>query len=159
MSDSSRPQGLYSPWHSPGQNSGAGNLSLLQGIFPTQGSNPGLPHCRRILYQSNGLYRIGVEKSSAYSDSFASCLFPQWKSIFPQTRLVRLKYTARLFLIAIVKSVYYRKYLSCERYNQSRVNVNKAYAALRALACPLNPALLMLLFKFTNMLKCTKTPK
>jgi len=26
-------------------------LSLLQGIFPTQGSNPGLPHCRRILYQ------------------------------------------------------------------------------------------------------------
>ena len=28
-----------------------GGLSLLQGIFPTQGSNPGLPHCRRILYQ------------------------------------------------------------------------------------------------------------
>jgi len=28
-----------------------GILSLLQGIFPTQGSNPGLPHCRRILYQ------------------------------------------------------------------------------------------------------------
>jgi len=28
-----------------------GSLSLLQGIFPTQGSNPGLPHCRWILYQ------------------------------------------------------------------------------------------------------------
>ena len=28
-----------------------GGLSLLQGVFPTQGSNPGLPHCRRILYQ------------------------------------------------------------------------------------------------------------
>ena len=28
-----------------------GSLSLPQGIFPTQGSNPGLPHCRRILYQ------------------------------------------------------------------------------------------------------------
>ena len=28
-----------------------GSLSLLQGIFPTQGSNPGLLHCRRILYQ------------------------------------------------------------------------------------------------------------
>ena len=28
-----------------------GSLSLLQGIFPIQGSNPGLPHCRRILYQ------------------------------------------------------------------------------------------------------------
>ena len=43
--------GLYNPWNSPGQNTGVGNLSLLQGIFPTQGSNPGLLHCRRILYQ------------------------------------------------------------------------------------------------------------
>ena len=42
--------GLYSPWNSPGQNTGVGTLSLLQGIFPTQVSNPGLPHCRRILY-------------------------------------------------------------------------------------------------------------
>ena len=51
MSNSLRPHGLYSPWNSPGQNTGVGSLSLLQGIFPTQGSNPGLPHCRRILYQ------------------------------------------------------------------------------------------------------------
>ena len=41
----------YTPWNSPGQNSGVGSLSLLQGVFPTQGSNPGLPHRRRILYQ------------------------------------------------------------------------------------------------------------
>ena len=40
-----------SPWNSPGQNTGGGSLSLLQGIFPTQGSNPGPPHCRQILYQ------------------------------------------------------------------------------------------------------------
>ena len=33
------------------QNTGVGSLSLLQGIFPTQGSNPGLLHCRQILYQ------------------------------------------------------------------------------------------------------------
>ena len=45
------PHGLYSPWNSLGQNTGVGSLSLLQGIFPTQGSNPGLPHCRQILYQ------------------------------------------------------------------------------------------------------------
>ena len=45
------PYRLYSPWNSPGQNTGVGSLSLLQGIFPTQGSNPGLPHCRWILYQ------------------------------------------------------------------------------------------------------------
>ena len=51
MSDSLRPGGLYSPWNSPGQNTGAGSHSLLQGIFPTQGSNRGLPNCRQILYQ------------------------------------------------------------------------------------------------------------
>ena len=44
MSDSLLPHGLYSPWNSP-------DLSLLQGIFPTQGSNPGLLHCRWIVYQ------------------------------------------------------------------------------------------------------------
>ena len=49
--DSLRPHGLYSPWNSPGQNTGVGSLSLLQAIFPIQGLNPGLPHCRRILNQ------------------------------------------------------------------------------------------------------------
>jgi len=39
------------PWNSPGQNPGVGSLSLLQGISPAQESNPGLWHCRRILYQ------------------------------------------------------------------------------------------------------------
>ena len=51
MSNFLWPCGLYSPWNSPGQNTGLGSLSLSQGIFPTHGSNPGLPHCRQILYQ------------------------------------------------------------------------------------------------------------
>ena len=51
VSYSLRPRGLYSPCNSPGQNIGVNSGSLLQGIFPTQGSNPGLPHCRQILYQ------------------------------------------------------------------------------------------------------------
>ena len=51
MSDCLWPHGLYSLWNSPGQNTGVGSLSLLQGIFPTQGSNAVLPHCRQILYQ------------------------------------------------------------------------------------------------------------
>ena len=50
ISNSLWPHGLYSPWNSPGQNTGVGSLSPLQGIFPSQGSNPGLPHCRKILY-------------------------------------------------------------------------------------------------------------
>ena len=49
VSDSLWPHGLYSPWNSPGQNTAVDNRSLLQGIFPTQGSNPGLPHYRQIL--------------------------------------------------------------------------------------------------------------
>ena len=42
---------MDSPWNSPGQNTGVGSHSLLQGIRPTQRSNPGLLHCRWILYQ------------------------------------------------------------------------------------------------------------
>ena len=51
VSDSLWLHGLYIPWNSPGRNIGVGCLSLFQGIFPTQGSNPGLLHCRRILHQ------------------------------------------------------------------------------------------------------------
>ena len=57
VSDSLWPCGLYSPpgssvhGDSPGKNTGEGCYALLQGIFPTQGSNPGQPHCRLILYQ------------------------------------------------------------------------------------------------------------
>jgi len=55
VSNSLRPHGLhcparlYCPWNSPG-NTGLGFHALLQGIFPTQGLNPGLLHCRWILY-------------------------------------------------------------------------------------------------------------
>ena len=51
VSNSLLSHGLYSPWNSPGQNTGVGSLSLLQGIFPTQESNPGLPHCGWIFHQ------------------------------------------------------------------------------------------------------------
>ena len=40
-----------SSWNSPGQNTGVGSLSLVQGMFPTPGSNPGLTHFRQIPYQ------------------------------------------------------------------------------------------------------------
>ena len=44
------PPGFSVHGDSPGKNNGVGSLSLLQGIFPTQGSNPGLLHYRQILY-------------------------------------------------------------------------------------------------------------
>ena len=44
------PTRFLCPWDSPGKNTGVGCHSLLQGIFPAQGSNPGLLHCRQILH-------------------------------------------------------------------------------------------------------------
>ena len=51
VSNSLQTHGLYNPWNSPDQNIGVGSHSFLQGIFPPQGSNPGLWHCRQILNQ------------------------------------------------------------------------------------------------------------
>ena len=42
---------LLSPWDFPGNSTGVDCHFLLQWIFPTQGSNPGLPHCRQMLYR------------------------------------------------------------------------------------------------------------
>ena len=57
---------LLCPWDFPGKNTGVGCHFLLQGIFPTQGSNPGLLHCRRIL-QSPGKPRILGEVAYPFS--------------------------------------------------------------------------------------------
>ena len=51
MSNSFDPMDFSSPWNSLGQNTGVGSFSLLQGIFPIQVSNPGVLHCRQILFQ------------------------------------------------------------------------------------------------------------
>ena len=45
------PARLLCPWDSPGKNTGVGSYSLLQEIFPTQGSNPGLPYCGQIVHR------------------------------------------------------------------------------------------------------------
>ena len=66
MSSVLRPHGLYSPWNSSGQTTGVVSRSLLQGIFPTQGSNPGLPHCRQILYQLSHQGGPGILEWVAY---------------------------------------------------------------------------------------------
>ena len=57
---------MDSPWNSPSQSTGVDSHSLLQEIFPTQGSNLGVPHCRRILYQLShqGSPRILLQGSS-----------------------------------------------------------------------------------------------
>ena len=58
MSDSLRPKDcslprLLRPWDFPGKSTGVGCHFLLQGIFPTQGLNLGIPHCKQTLYYTS----------------------------------------------------------------------------------------------------------
>ena len=80
-SDSMQPHGLYSPWNSPGQNTGVGSLSLLQRIFPTQGLNPGLLHCRQILYQLSHKGSPRILEWVAYAFSRGSSQPRNWTQV------------------------------------------------------------------------------
>ena len=80
VSNSLRPHGLYSPWNSPGQNTGVGSLSFLQGIFPTQGSNPGFPHYRQILYQLSHKERSALEDYLIFKKS-------PWRAGYPESNV------------------------------------------------------------------------
>ena len=107
VTDSLWPHGLYSPWNSPGQNTGVGSHFLFQGIFPTQGSNPGLPHCRRILYQ---LIHQGSPKESLYQFSFRWAFYENIH--LPSLILWNLVQCFTL-LHFIVISLYYGNMLLC----------------------------------------------
>ena len=87
ISDCLRPHGLYSAWNSPGQNTEVVSLFLLQGIFPTQGSNPGLLHCRWILYHLShrgsllGVVMLFILIKRTKADIWERLLFPNKKKI------------------------------------------------------------------------------
>ena len=84
------------PWNSPGKNTGVGRHALLQRIFATQGWNPGLPHCRQILYQM-----------SPYREAHQSCIYmsisqflppcPQLLTSVTQGQLQGEKYSCEIF--------------------------------------------------------------
>ena len=74
--------GLYSPWNSVGQNTRVGSLSLLQGIFSTQGSNPGFQDCRCILYQLSHKGSRRILEWVAYPFSRCSCQVGNWTGVF-----------------------------------------------------------------------------
>ena len=61
---------LYRPWNSTGHNTGVGSLSLLQRVFPTQGLNPGLLHCRWILHQLRHQRSPTVERRLIIKEDF-----------------------------------------------------------------------------------------
>ena len=70
-----------SSWNSPGQNTGVGSLSLFRGIFPTQGSNPGLLHCRQILYQLSHQGSPRILEWVAYPSSRGSFWPKNWTRV------------------------------------------------------------------------------
>ena len=81
MSDSLWSHGLCIPWNSPGQNTGVGSLSLFQGIFPAQGSNAGLLHCRWVLYQLSHKVSPRILEWVAYPFSRGSSLPRNWTRV------------------------------------------------------------------------------
>ena len=88
------------PWNSPGQNTGVGSRSLLQVIFLTQGSNPGLSHCRRILYCLNHQGSPRILEWVAYPFSRGS----SW----PRNRTGVSCIAGRLFTSWVMDSAYSR---------------------------------------------------
>ena len=79
LSDSLQPCGLkltrlLCPWNSLSKNTGVGSHSFLQGIFLTQRSNPGLPHCRWILHQLSHETSLVAEKMHMVGNLHMSCV-------------------------------------------------------------------------------------
>ena len=66
---------------SPGKNTGVGCHALLQGIFPTQGSNPGHLHCRWILYHLSHQGSRRILEWLAYSFSRGSSQLRKWTTV------------------------------------------------------------------------------
>ena len=122
-----RQHGLYSSWNSPGQNTGVGSLSLLQGIFLMQGSNPGLPYCRQILYCLSHKGSPRITKWVAYpfsrgsspprDQTRVSCIagrfFTNWA--------MRKAYLLSFKIVLIISSI----------YNTLRTTSDNVYKALR----------------------------
>ena len=75
---------LLCPWESPGKNTGVGCHFLLQGIFWTQGSNPGLPHSRQTLYHLTH-QGIPIYTSLPYREIYIVFLFPH---LSPSTQIL-----------------------------------------------------------------------
>ena len=94
--------GLYSSWNSPGQNTGVGSCSLLQGIFQTQGWYPGLPHHRWVLY-------LLSHKGSLYGcESWTIKKAERWRIEAFELwcwRLLRVPWTARRSNKSILKEI------------------------------------------------------
>ena len=107
LCDLMEPARLLCPWNSPGKSTGVGCHFLLQGIFPTQGSNPGLLHCGQILshlsHQGSTLFPqkyITIKKKQAgmygtSQDCYGASLVAQRLKRLPAMRETRVRSLGR----------------------------------------------------------------
>ena len=115
------PYGLYHTWNSPGQNTGNSH-SFLQGVFPTQGSNPGLPHCRWILHQLSHKGSPRTLEWAAYPFSRESSRFRNWTRVSCITGGFFTNWTireAQRILTAVQNGFTYLP--SCQHYRTTHV--------------------------------------
>ena len=114
MSNSLQPRGLCSPGNSPGHNTGMGSLFPLQGIFPTQGLNPGLPHYRQILYQLSHQGSPRILEWVAYPFSSGSSWPRNQSRVSCIAGRLFTNWVIRLFFIVLIKKHKYHNYfLNC----------------------------------------------
>ena len=98
----------YSPWSSPGQSTEVGSLPLLQGIFPTQGLNPGLPHCRWIIYQLS-------HKGSPAKETINKIRQPtEWK-------IICANYETNKELISRIYEQFIQLNIKCKQKNEKKI--------------------------------------
>ena len=119
MSDSLWPHGLLCPQNSPGKNPGVSSHSLLQVIFLTQESNPGLLHCRQILYHlsqqgchnildiiNKVLMNIAVNITSEFMFLFSSQKYSQAKLLYHIAVLFSICWGNSVLLSIMTISIY-----------------------------------------------------
>ena len=95
-----------SPWDSPGKNTGVGCHSFLQGILPTQQSNPGLLYCKQILYllSHQGSPDLSIDFSKSWNSQQGT--FP-WDSIYMKSRKQKLREHEQRTCEALVLSCFF----------------------------------------------------
>ena len=101
LSSSLGTHGLYSLWNSPGQNSGVGSLSLLHGVFPTQRSNPGFPHCRWILYHLSHKRSPRILEWVAYPFSRGSSWPRNWTWVSCTAGRLFTNWAIKLYIVTL----------------------------------------------------------
>ena len=131
------PKDLYSPWNSPGQNTAVSSLSLLQGIFPTQESNPSLLHCRWILYQLNRKGSPRILEWVAYPFSRGS----SWPRNQTRVSYIAGRFFTNWPIREVCSDLRGGKKQKTRRYYEYETEKNKPASVLNLFFCALLPEL------------------